>query len=154
LRPAARGIGRDTARGAHARALHEAVIDDAEKLSRIGREQQPGRCSGPPVPDNASFTRRDVPLIVAAGHDVRIEPDGRDAGLRPCARHRLQIVDGAFPRDWYDRVLPRNIDGIVIAEIGERRLDCRDAIWHLSRGSTSSLVSRIIAWSGLKAPGP
>ncbi len=127
-------FGRNTARRTDAGALHETVIDDAQKLPRIGREQQNLAVVAPARLRQRELHAARRAVDHRARHDVRIEPDRGDARLGPGARHRLQIVDSALARNRHDRVLSRNVDRIVGAEIGERRLDCRDAIWHLQQG--------------------
>jgi hypothetical protein len=124
---------RDAAGRADARALHDAVIDDREKLPRCGRKQQHLAVVAPARFRQREFhpPRRSVDR--RACDDVGIEPDGGHARLGPSARHRFQIVHRALSADGHDRILTRNVDRIAIAEIGERRLDCLDAIWHLQK---------------------
>ena len=126
-------LGGDAAGRADACPLHDAVVDDAEELPRIGGEQQHLA-----VIASARLGQRELYSARRAVHDrtrdnIRIQPDGGDARFGPGARHRLQIVNRAILSDRHDRILTGNIDRIAVAEVGKGRLDCLDAIWHLEQ---------------------
>ena len=127
----AREIFRRHAAGrADAGALHHAVIHHRQKLARVGRKQQHLAVVAAARFGEMQLHPARQAVDDGAGDDVGIQPDRRDAGRGPASRHGFQIVDGAFARIRHDRVLARNVDRILIAEIAERRLDCQDALWH------------------------